>query len=548
MGKNFVDKLKDYRLVMLLAFVLVTFFANISVLPTDIMESRNIVTGREMVSDGNWLVPTMNGELRLEKPPLPTWVAGLMEMIAPGSMTAQRCAAGVMGVLWTAFLFLLANYISRRRDFALVSTVVFLTCYNLILMGRSATWDIYCHAFMMAAVYFLTRALCENCHTHRRFALAGLFLGLSFLSKGPVSFYTILLPYLIVLVAFLRPSIKGKWAGLAMMLFIMIAVGSWWYIYLLSMHPEESTYVFHKESSSWANHNVRPWWYYWQFFLEMGVWAILMLAALAVSYWKRHITMKREYLIFFTWSVACLALLSLMPEKKTRYLLPLLAPCSLLVGTLVMHFCQGKPTDKFSRWLFPVNGWIVVCVVVAIPVLGYFLGVRKGIISIPAETVIAIADLAIACIMVHSIVRWHPARFIACIAAVFAVIELLMLPVVGSAVGNPEARSIHLIHGNEELKDVPFYHSADEPLRIELVYEAGRKILPLDISDSATVMQHLPMAVVTRQPLEKELPASVLGKVEIHSYGLFDDNKLPRNHRHYIDDFLNYVSLVSTKE
>ena len=93
MGKNFVDKLKDYRLVMLLAFVLVTFFANISVLPTDIMESRNIVTGREMVSDGNWLVPTMNGELRLEKPPLPTWVAGLMEMIAPGSMTAQRCAA-----------------------------------------------------------------------------------------------------------------------------------------------------------------------------------------------------------------------------------------------------------------------------------------------------------------------------------------------------------------------------------------------------------------------------------------------------------------------
>ena len=30
------------------------------------MESRNLITAREMVSEGNWLIPTMNGELRLE--------------------------------------------------------------------------------------------------------------------------------------------------------------------------------------------------------------------------------------------------------------------------------------------------------------------------------------------------------------------------------------------------------------------------------------------------------------------------------------------------
>lgn len=62
-------------------------------LPTDIMESRNIITAREMVSDGNWLVPTMNGELRLEKPPLPTWVAGGIEKVFPDSLSAQRAAA-----------------------------------------------------------------------------------------------------------------------------------------------------------------------------------------------------------------------------------------------------------------------------------------------------------------------------------------------------------------------------------------------------------------------------------------------------------------------
>ena len=38
----------------ILAICLVTFFANIGALPTDIMESRNIITAREMVSDGCW--------------------------------------------------------------------------------------------------------------------------------------------------------------------------------------------------------------------------------------------------------------------------------------------------------------------------------------------------------------------------------------------------------------------------------------------------------------------------------------------------------------
>ena len=265
-------------------FMLITFFANLGALPTDIMESRNIVTGREMVSDGNWLVPTMNGELRLEKPPLPTWIAGAVECVAPGSLTAQRVPAALMGCLWTVCLLLLARYIARRDDYAMAATMVFLTCYNLILMGRSATWDIYCHAFMMAAIYHLTRALFEDRHSLRRFALAGTLMGLSFLSKGPVAFYALLLPYLVALTALRRPRMAGKWGGVALLVLVMTAIGAWWYVYLLKLHPIEASQVFHKETGSWADHNTRPWYYYWRFFLETGVWTVLVLGALAMGY------------------------------------------------------------------------------------------------------------------------------------------------------------------------------------------------------------------------------------------------------------------------
>ena len=52
------------RWVLLCLVCLTTFFVDNSVLVPDIMESRNIVTAREMVYDGNWIAPTMNGELR----------------------------------------------------------------------------------------------------------------------------------------------------------------------------------------------------------------------------------------------------------------------------------------------------------------------------------------------------------------------------------------------------------------------------------------------------------------------------------------------------
>lgn len=103
--------MKKQHYLLLALLMLITFFANRAALPTDIMEARNLVTAREIVADGNWLVPTMNGEPRLEKPPLPTWVAAAIEKMCPGNLAAQRTAPGLMGCLWTVYLFLLVRYL-----------------------------------------------------------------------------------------------------------------------------------------------------------------------------------------------------------------------------------------------------------------------------------------------------------------------------------------------------------------------------------------------------------------------------------------------------
>ena len=161
--------------IILFLLCCVAFFVNNSVILPDIMESRNIVTAREMVHDGNWMVPTMNGELRLEKPPLPTWIAGAVEYITPDNISAQRAMAGLAGMVLICFFYLLGEKITRNKDYAFIASLLLLTCYNVILMGRTATWDIYCHAFMMGAIYFMYRGFYEDKHIYKCCFGAGKF-------------------------------------------------------------------------------------------------------------------------------------------------------------------------------------------------------------------------------------------------------------------------------------------------------------------------------------------------------------------------------------
>ena len=61
-----------YAAYLLFGVAFIVFVAHLQVLLINIMEARNFITAREMIVDGNWLLTTINGEPRYQKPPLPT--------------------------------------------------------------------------------------------------------------------------------------------------------------------------------------------------------------------------------------------------------------------------------------------------------------------------------------------------------------------------------------------------------------------------------------------------------------------------------------------
>ncbi len=535
-----------------MAVCVAAFFVSSEALQTDIMESRNLVTANEMVEYGNWLVPTMNGELRLEKPPFPTWVAAVIQILVPDSIGAQRAAAGTMGALWALFLFLTVEAVTWREDTAGLSTIIFLTCYSVVLMGRTATWDIYCHAFMQGAVWLLFRIFyTDPCERRRRhiwmFLVAGLLMGLSFLSKGPVSFFALLLPFMIACAFYGRPDTRFSGPGVTVMLVTLLVVSMWWYVYIYVFHTDLATAVLHKESGAWVSHNVRPWWYYWRYFLETGVWSLLTLAALLAPLFVRALRGQRDFVFAVVWMLGAVVLLSLMPEKKTRYLLPVMAPSAMSVGIFLMYVYDEWNEFRAGRIIYRVNGWLVTVITGCLAVGVLYLWLGMGAVNAWVAIVSFLLLAADAVWMGICTRQGFVVHFVDAVAVLFIVAECLLMTQVTSFFNNPASRPISRIRTDWRVEGLRLFRITDNGVRMELVLGAGHRIRPIPTAKADTVLMLMPCAVLTKQPVSHILSARTLEKIDTVYIGTFDDNRHARTNSHYNPELVNRVTIIRPK-
>ncbi len=542
---------KTKHLIILFLLGIAAFFVHNKVILADIMESRNIITAREMVYQGHWIVPTMNGELRLEKPPLPTWIAAGAELLSPDNIGMQRVMAGLAALLLVYFFYCLGEELTKKKEYAFISSLILMTSYNIVLMGRTASWDIYCHAFMMGAIYFMIRALRREGAQWGGFLAAGVCMGLSFMSKGPVSFYALLLPALLTLPLLGDVQRRRKLWPILTMILVTVIIGGWWYFLIITFHADKWDYVMNKETGAWANRNVRPWHYYKTFFLETGVWSLMLISAIitpiAISKSKR---VPRTTWYTLAWLAAQLILLSLLPEKKKRYLLPILMPAAYTMGALITFWAEKFKRNhlaKGQRVVFKINAYLITTVVAVLPILGYVFLVRRGLVPLWQILLLAILLWGIAVYLFKSTKQEQPNRLVYGVAALFLVVECFMMPYIGGLVNNPEFKSIGETRHIEALQPLPYLAMPDEPVRIEFVYEMHKEIHNLPAADLKTLQAKAPFVLMTHKPLEETLPDSVINQLNCTHIGFYDNNRRPRSDKHHSKTFEYYVTLIKNK-
>ena len=343
---------RSYLLAIALV-CLAIFFPHLSVVEVNIMEARNFITAREMLEYGNWIHTTMNLEPRYEKPPLPTWMTAVSGSIfGMKSLFGLRLPA-VLSVVFLIFTFYyLGIQILQDKKQAFIGTLILSTSFYIIFSGRNGQWDIFAHAFMLFAIFQLFKAFETHEKAWKNWILAGVFLGLSFMSKGPVSLFALLLPFLISYgIVYKFKDFSKKITPLVLSLLIFAIVGFTWGAYIYFTDTSSASYIADKETLAWSNRSVKPFYHYWSFFTQSGAWTYFSFLALLYPFMVKRVDNKKLYKFSLFWTLAAVFLLSLIPEKKERYLLPVLIPLamntSFYINYLISKSKEVLKTDVY---------------------------------------------------------------------------------------------------------------------------------------------------------------------------------------------------------
>jgi 4-amino-4-deoxy-L-arabinose transferase-like glycosyltransferase len=187
-------------------------------------EAVNVATALEIRRTGHWFKPTLQGQLRLNKPPLTAWLTAaaitdetlrLLQSRDPSQRERGQYRLAWQARYPTALLLcisLIAIYeLGLTIGGAEISVLSTLVAMSMLLFMRHARWaqtDTQLAIWVSICNAFLARAIFKN--QPRSYIGAGVAVGLAFLAKGPIALIMTVLPMFVIRVLVRRQSIDAN--------------------------------------------------------------------------------------------------------------------------------------------------------------------------------------------------------------------------------------------------------------------------------------------------------------------------------------------------
>jgi 4-amino-4-deoxy-L-arabinose transferase len=365
-------------------------------------ELRCVDISRGMYATGEVLVPRLEGEPHLTKPPLFHWLSYAVSVcrgeagLASVRLVSALAAVGV--VLLTYVLGL------RLADARVAWWAALLTLGNLTLLshGHRGTFDTLLTFFVCLTLCGYTGLWKGRIRTGYALIVTGLIGG--FLTKGFMGWVVPLVPMLVDRLC--RPEPRRALRPLLRALPVVLLGSLAWYAYLLAWVPaaravlvDVVTVNFGVKRSGVEMAFHREPFYYYLYALPFALlpWVVILWPALRRPRvgWREWASQQR---LALAWLLGNALFLSLVPAKAERYLVPLIPAFSLLVapGILALESGTAAATARWRRWLFAVAiamGTVTLCV------MPIWLWVRIGesvTVSILAPALLLLGLLACA--------------------------------------------------------------------------------------------------------------------------------------------------------
>ena len=351
------------------------------------VEPRYAEIVRIMFAKGEWVVPTVNGDLYTDKPILYFWLALIASKIAGGvNEWTVRLPSALAGIG-----FVLATYFTGRDFFSpkvgLIAGVVLATSMRVIWEARWAHIDMLFGFFFLLTIYFGARSLLGK-GEKREILWAYVFMGLAVLAKGLIG---IVLPGLL-LAAF--AIVRRDWRiiidaklQLGIPIFLLIAA-PWFYLVNSATDGKwlaDFIYIHHLQRYTDGMGHRQPVYYYLTTLpADFMPWTVFAIPAIAAYFPYRGLTQRPIPLFFSLCFLVVFLFFSISDTKRDLYLLPLMPTMALLVGNYIEDLTANRLFDgALYRWLSQFCFGAVAIIGLAMPLIAWVVRRETFWISLP---------------------------------------------------------------------------------------------------------------------------------------------------------------------
>jgi 4-amino-4-deoxy-L-arabinose transferase-like glycosyltransferase len=316
-----------------------------------------------------WLVPVLNREIRLQKPPLPYWCAAILFRIAgvEWSEGLSRIAPAFLGGVATLLVYGLARRLLGRTA-AWCAALVWVSTYFIAEQYRLAMADPFLSFFTLLCVWAWVAWVDPSPERQRRawILLFYVSLALGLLAKGPPLLLLVAVPIMAFHVCY-RRRVAGCWLGHLLGIAIVAAMVAPWIIYIHRHIPnvlEMWRYESVGELPGADNvEKARPFWFYLpNLFVMSAPWTAVWVLGICQPFSRGRkessggchperseepaqslskgpaqpdepagsFAARRWFPL--TWYFTVILFFSLLPVKKNTYLLPAMPAQALLIA------------------------------------------------------------------------------------------------------------------------------------------------------------------------------------------------------------------------
>ena len=344
---------KHTLLAALLLAALAPYFLNLGVSSIwDANEAFYAQTPREMIETGDYVTPSFNFQLRMNKPVLSYWNVAASYRVFGISEWSERLpiALGAFVIIGTAFG--LGRLLSGTFG-GLLAALVLATSPRLLLLARRIIIDI--HITMWMGLVLLCFALAETRPQRRRLYLCLMYVAAGFgvLTKGPVAVFLPAVAFFIYLAS------QKRLGDLRHMLLptgavISLAIVVPWYYLLYREHGWEyiGSFIFGENLGRYAEavgEQSRGLLFYIPVMLaDLFPWSLMIPLAL---WWAiRCHRGDRVARLLVVWIAVVVVFFSLSGTKEDLYILPIVTAEAALIGAMLATAVEDVAAIRPIAW------------------------------------------------------------------------------------------------------------------------------------------------------------------------------------------------------